>query len=66
MNVKYLITAIYNGHEVFSADLTFVPRQHEQLKVGKNLFVVRHVRYHIEEGTSLSAIHVTLYLEKIA
>jgi len=66
MNVKYLITAMYNGHEVFSADLTFVPRQHEQLKIGRNLFVIRHVRYHIEEGTSLSTMAVTLYLEKVA
>lgn len=64
--MKYLITAMYNGHEVFSAEGPFVPRQHEQLKVGRNLFVVRHVRYHIEEGTSLLTMNVTLYLEKIA
>lgn len=64
--MKYLIMAMYNGHEVFSAESPFVPRQHEQLKVGRNLFVVRHVRYHIEKGTALSAIHVTLYLEKVA
>ena len=64
--MKYLIMAMYNGHEVFSAESPFVPRQQEQLKVGRNLFVIRHVRYHIEKGISLSAIHVTLYLEKIA
>jgi len=36
------------------------------LKIGRNLFVIRHVRYHIEEGTSLSTMAVTLYLEKVA
>lgn len=60
---KFYITAVHHGTAVFTGYLSFLPRVGEQLSVGSGLFVVKTIRYNIQESFVIPS--VALFLEKI-
>lgn len=58
------VTAFYHGTVIFTARLSFLPRIGEQIATPTELFVIRHVRYILQEGCG--DFTVSLFLDKKA